>query len=184
MKIAVPLAEGFEEIEAVTIVDVLRRAGLDVVTAAVGKNPVTGSHAIPVMADADLSDLDPADFSSIVLPGGMPGTKNLRESRDVLDFVRAVYSRGGLAAAVCAAPTVLYQAGILKGKRVTVFPDYAASMPDAVVTGEPVTVDGHCITGRGAGPAIDFSLAVVRELKGAETAQKIRSALQVYWKES
>jgi 4-methyl-5(b-hydroxyethyl)-thiazole monophosphate biosynthesis len=183
VKIVVPLAEGFEEIEAVTIIDVLRRGGLEVTTASVGKNPVTGSHNITIVADTDLAALNPADFGGIVLPGGMPGAKNLRESRDVIGFIKAVYSRNGYTAAVCAAPTVLAQAGVLNGKRATVHPDHAAFITDAVLSGDPVVVDGRLITGKGAGPAIDFSLAIVRELQGAEAAQTIRSAMQVYWNE-
>ena len=183
MKIVVPLAEGFEEIEGVTIIDILRRGGIDVTTASVMKNPVTGSHNITVVADTDLSSLNPADFDGIVLPGGMPGSKNLRENKDVIDFIKAIYSKNGYLGAVCAAPTVLEQAGVLKGKRATVHPDHASYIKDAILAEDSVVVDGRIITGKGAGPAIDFSLAIVRELQGSETAQKIRSAIQVYWKE-
>ena len=182
MKIVVPLAEGFEEVEAVTIIDLLRRGGVDVTTASVAKNPVTGSHGITLVADTDFSSLDPAGFDGIVLPGG-PGTKNLRESRDVVDFVKAVYSRNGYTAAICAAPTVLHRAGILDGKKVTAFPADAASLTGAVVTGDPVVVDGRVITGKGAGTAMDFSLALVREFVNEDTARKLRSALQVFWNE-
>jgi 4-methyl-5(b-hydroxyethyl)-thiazole monophosphate biosynthesis len=183
VKIVVPLAEGFEEVEAVTIIDLLRRGGIDVTTASIGKNPVTGSHGITLVADTDFTTLNPADFEGIVLPGGMPGTKHLRESRDVIDFIRAVYSRNGFTAALCAAPTVLHRAGILKGKNVTVFPAEAASITDAVVMDAPVVVDGHVITGKAAGAAIDFSLALIREFINADTADRIRSSLYVYWNE-
>lgn len=183
MKFVVPLADGFEEIEAVTIIDILRRGGLDVTTASVAGNPVKGSHGISVTADAAFSDLDPSGFDGIVLPGGMPGSKNLRENGSVLDFVKAVYSRGGYTAAVCAAPTVLFDAGILKGKKVTVYPADASYITDVTVVSDPVVVDGHIITGKSAGAAIDFALAIVRECVNADTARKLRTALQVYWNE-
>ena len=182
MKIVVPLVEGFEEVEAVTVIDILRRGGIDVITASVMKNPVTGSHGITLVADTDFSTLNPSDFDGIVLPGG-PGTKHLRESRAVIDFVKAVYSRNGYTAAICAAPTVLHKAGLLNGKTVTVFPADAAALTGAVVTDAPYEVDGRVITGKGAGTAVDFSLALVREFVNEETARKLRSSLQVFWNE-
>jgi len=183
MNIAVPLAEGFEEIEAVAVIDILRRAGINVTTAFIKSNPVTGSHNIPVTADADFSTLSPSEFDGIVLPGGMPGSRHLKEDPRVIDFIRAVYSRNGYTAALCAAPTVLYHAGILKGRRVTVFPEYAASMPDAAVTGDSVVIDERIITGKGAGAAIDFALALVSEMAGSDKAKKLRASMQVFWNE-
>lgn len=183
MNIVVPLAEGFEEIEAVTIIDILRRGDINVTTAFLDKNPVIGSHRIPVTADADFASLSPSDFNGIVLPGGMPGSRHLKDDVRVIDFIKAVYSHNGYIAAICAAPIVLEHAGILNGRRVTVFPEYVSVIQSAEVTGEPVVVDEHLITGKGAGAAIDFALALVSEMSGADKSKKIRASMQVFWNE-
>lgn len=181
MKILVPIAEGFEEIEAVTILDVLRRAGLDTTATNVGGNPVRGSHAIALTADEPLSGLDPADFASIVLPGGMPGSENLRKSETVISFIRDIHGRGGVVAALCAAPMVLGHAGVLEGKKATCYPGFEGTMKGATPTGAPVEVDGTIITGRGPGCAIPFALAVVEALAGKTMMKELRDAMQVYW---
>jgi protein deglycase len=182
MNVVVPLADGFEEVEAVTIIDVLRRAGLNVVTATLAKKEVIGSHEITVTADRNLSDLDPADFMAIALPGG-PGTKNLKESDLVLDFVREIEAHGGYCAAICAAPTVLGKAGILKGKRATCYPGDEKDLGGAVYTAAPVEIDGKIITGKGAGTAVTFSLALAAILAGKEKAESVREKMQVHWKD-
>lgn len=181
MKILVPLAEGFEEIEAVTIIDVLRRAGLDTTAANVGDNPVRGSHAIALTADEQLSGLAPADFSAIVLPGGMPGSENLRKSETVISFLRDIHGRKGIVAALCAAPMVLGHAGLLKGKKATCYPGFEGTMEGATPTGATVEVDGTIITGRGPGCAIPFALALVEALAGKTIMKELRDAMQVYW---
>ena len=107
MKVIVPFADGFEEIEAITIVDVLRRAEIDVTTAFLRENPVTGSHDIPVKADSSIKELDMVDFNCIILPGGMPGSENLKNNDTVVSFIKHIYSKGGYVAAVCAAPIAL-----------------------------------------------------------------------------
>lgn len=179
MKIIVPLAEGFEEIEAVTIIDVLRRAGLDVTTAAVRANPVRGSHGVTVEADRALADLKAVDYNCIVLPGGMPGSDNLRHSDAVLSYVKHIFSKGGTVAAICAAPIVLAKAGVLYGKKVTCYPGYESVLEGATVTGAPVEADGAVVTGRGAGCAIPFALELVRLFSGGKAAQELREAMQV-----
>ena len=181
MKVIVPFAEGFEEIEAVTIVDVLRRADIDVTTAYIDKNPVTGSHNIPVMADKSLSELTPAEFNCIILPGGMPGSINLNNSDTVLSFIENINSKGGYTAAICAAPMVLGNAGLLQGKDATCYPGFEGEMNGANPKDKPVVVDGSVVTGRGAGCAIPFSLELVGLLKGKETMMDIKDRLQVYW---
>ncbi len=181
MKILVPLAEGFEEIEAVTIIDVLRRAGLDITVANVGGNPVRGSHAIAISADEPLSRLSPGDFAAIALPGGMPGSENLRKSEPVISFVRDIFGRGGVTAALCAAPMVLGYAGVLKGRKATCYTGYEGTMEGAIPTGAPVEVDGTIITGRGPGCAIPFALALVEALAGKTVMKELRDAMQVYW---
>ena len=181
MTIVIPLASGFEEIEAITVIDMLRRADLEVTTAAVGENPVQGSHEITLFADALLKNLSPSNFTAIVLPGGMPGSQHLKESDTVADFIRDISSRDGHIAAICAAPMVLANTGILQGKKATVFPGFEKFLSDANLSEEPVVVDGKIITARGAGCAIPFALKIIEHLKGRESALQIQRSMQVYW---
>lgn len=179
MKIIVPLAEGFEEIEAVSIVDVLRRAGLEVATASLTSNPVKGSHNIPILADSIIGELRPVDFNCIILPGGMPGAENLKKSDTVLSYIKHIFSKGGYVGAICAAPIVLAHAGILYGKRVTSFPGYEPELEGAKFTGAPIEVDGTVITGRGPGCAVQFALEIVRILSGEKLMAELRKNMQV-----
>jgi 4-methyl-5(b-hydroxyethyl)-thiazole monophosphate biosynthesis len=181
MKVIVPIAEGFEEIEAITIVDILRRADIDVTTATLSKNPVKGSHGIPVKADRIIKELNMVDFNCIVLPGGMPGSENLKMNDTVLSYIKHIYSKGGYIAAICAAPIVLGQAGVLYGKNVTCFPGYEGELIDANYIEKPVVVDGSVITGRGAGCAIPFALEIVGTIRGNDIREEIKNNLQVYW---
>jgi len=177
MRVLVPLAEGFEEIEAVTIVDVLRRASIEVVTAALAENPVRGSHGIAVSADAGLDTLQDAEFDAIVLPGGMPGSRTLKGDERVLSFVRGMARQDKLVAAICAAPIALEAAGVLAGKRATSYP--GNELPSAHYVEERVVVDGALVTSRGPGTAIEFALTLVERLKGPEAAQKLRASMLV-----
>ncbi|MBN1533702.1 MAG: DJ-1/PfpI family protein [Spirochaetes bacterium] len=181
MKVLVPLASGFEEIEAITIVDILRRASIDVTTASLEEGPVTGSHGISVIPDTGLTGLDISGFSLIVLPGGMPGSANLKANDRILEAVRRIHDAGGSVAAICAAPIVLAAAGVLRGKRATCYPGYEKELTGATAVDEPVTVDGRIITGRGAGCAIPFALRLVEIIKGSQAALDLKQALQVYW---
>lgn len=175
MRALVPLAEGFEEIEAVTIVDVLRRASIDVVTAALGANPVRGSHGISVTADERLDAVRAGDFDAVVLPGGMPGSKTLRDDLRVRALVQAAAREGRWLAAICAAPIVLEAAGVLAGRRATSYP--GNELPSAVYVEERVVVDGKLVTSRGAGTALEFALALVERLKGPDIAEKLRAGM-------
>lgn len=181
MKLLVPFAEGFEEIEGVTIVDVLRRAGIAVTSAHLGKNPVTGSHGISVTADSWIEDIDADDYGGIILPGGMPGSENLRNSKTVLSVINMINNRGGYIGAICAAPLVLGHAGILSGKRATCFPGFEEELKGAEITGDPVTVDGNIITGRGPGCAIPFALEIAAMVKSADVKNRLKDTMQVYW---
>ena len=161
-KIAVCMANGCEEIEALTVVDVLRRAKFDVTMLAVeGDRMVTGSHGIVIGADGLIEAADWGAFDGIVLPGGMPGTLHLGESRQVTEAVRAFAAEGKLVAAICAAPSVLGQNGLLEGKKATSYPGFEDQMPGADYVTDPVAVDGNIITSRGMGTAIDFALSIV-----------------------
>jgi 4-methyl-5(b-hydroxyethyl)-thiazole monophosphate biosynthesis len=177
MRALVPLAEGFEEIEAVTIVDVLRRASVEVVVAALAASPVRGSHGIFVSADALLDDVLGEEFDAIVLPGGMPGSRTLRDDARVLGIVRDANAKKKLVAAVCAAPIVLEAAGVLAGRRATSYP--GNELPSARAVEERVVVDGHLVTSRGPGTALEFALTLVQKLAGAEVADKLESGMIV-----
>jgi 4-methyl-5(b-hydroxyethyl)-thiazole monophosphate biosynthesis len=175
MRVLVPLAEGFEEIEAVTIVDVLRRASIEVVTAALARNPVRGSHGIAVSADARLDDVLGEEFDAVVLPGGMPGSRTLRDDERVLRIVRGLHARNKLVAAVCAAPIVLEAAGVLSGKRATSYP--GNELPSARYVEERVVVDGELVTSRGPGTALEFALALVEKLAGPDVSKRLASGM-------
>jgi len=181
MKVLVPLAGGFEEIEAVTIIDILRRAAIDVTTVSLRDNPVKGSHGISVTADKSIDEVKPGDYQCIILPGGMPGSANLKKNNDILRLLREISENGGWIAAICAAPIVLSAAGLLKGKTATCFPGYEKDLDGAIISDEPVVVDGKLITGKGAGCAIPFALRLVEVLKDLDTAENLKKSLQVYW---
>jgi len=176
-KIAVLLADGFEEIEAITIIDILRRANLDVVTAGLKPGDITGAHAIAVTPDTGIGTINADGFDMIILPGGGPGTKNLKADPRVLELVRQFSNKGKLTGAICAAPTVLYTAGILDGKRVTSFPGTDSEMPDVNYSTDTVVWDGNIVTGRAAGTAGAFALAIVARLAGQAAADKLKSAM-------
>ena len=179
-QIIIHLAEGFEEIEAVTIIDVLRRAGLDVVTVSVtGKRAVKGSHHIEIKADLLYEEVDYSKGEMIILPGGMPGSKNLNEHEGLKSQIVKYNSDGKYIAAICAAPIVLGGLGILKGKRAVCYPGYEAHLIGAEVKSVSYFVDNNIITGRGIGAALRFSLEIVRILIGEERALQLRNAMLV-----
>lgn len=178
-RILVPLAEGFEEIEAVTIVDVLRRAELEVTVAGLVPGPVRGSHGIPVTPDAHLGDLDTSTFTMVVLPGG-PGTKNLAQDERVLAVVRRLAAEGKRTAAICAAPLVLHAAGVIEGVPVTSHPSVRGKLPGAIVRDRPRVVrSGPIVTSQGAGTAMEFALALVADLRGEARAAELAAAMVV-----
>ena len=178
-RILVPLAEGFEEIEAVTIVDVLRRADLDVTVAGLSAGAVKGSHGISVTPDAHLGDLDTSVFTMIVLPGG-PGTRLLAQDERVLGIVRRLAAEGKRTAAICAAPLVLHAAGVLEGVPVTSHPSVRGKLPGAIVRDRPRVVrSGPIATSQGAGTAMEFALALVADLCGEAKAADLATAMVV-----
>ena len=173
------LAEGFEEIEALTPVDLMRRAGLEVGLAGVGGLEITGSHGISVKADLLAEEADMAQAEAIVLPGGMPGTTNLKEDENVRKAVQEAYDDGRYVAAICAAPTILADMGLLKGKRATCYPDMESEIEDAYLTGAPVATDENIITSQGVGTAIDFALKLIEALISEEKAVEIADSIAV-----
>lgn len=168
------LTDGFEEIEAVTIIDVLRRGEVAVTTASLAQKRVKGSHEITLEADALFDSVKVDDFDALVLPGG-PASKVLREDARAQACIKRAAAAGKLIAAVCAAPTALDAAGVLAGRRATVYP--GAKLPSAHYVEAPVVEDGNVITGRGPGTSMAFALKVVERLSGAavakETAEKL-----------
>jgi len=178
MKIAVFLAPGFEEIEALAAVDVLRRAELTVETVGVGGRVVTGSHGIPVVADTEAADWSAEGLSAVVLPGGMPGTLNLEKSPVVQGAIDTALRERLWICAICAAPSILGHRGLLDGRRAVCFPGFESELRGVVLSDEPVVVDGPFITARGAGVAVDFGLRIVAELISPARADKLRAAMQ------
>lgn len=171
------LAEGFEEIEAVTVLDVLRRAGVAVTAAALSGLHVRGAHEIVMQADVSLDDVEALDFDALILPGGQPGSTNLQKDARVLALVRRFVNNQKLTAAICAAPTVLETAGVLSGRRATCYPGY--ELPSARFEQSSVVEDGCIVTSRGAGTAFEFAFALVRRLCGAPMVDTQREKLLV-----
>ena len=180
-RVLVPLAEGFEEIEAVTVVDLLRRAGIEVHTAALGGLQVTGSHGITMAADLALDAAQDGDYDMIVLPGGMPGADHLKRDARVVSLLRRYAAEGRYTAAICAAPGVLAHAGLLDGRAATSFPGFldAGSAPDIRLRADPVVIDGRVVTSRGPGTAVEFGLALIELLEGPAVREQVQSRLQL-----
>lgn len=185
-KILVLLAEGFEEVEAITPIDYLRRAGVEVTTAAIGEDQtVKGSHGIPVMADTTLSTLtrqggqvDSAAWDGVLLPGGIPGAPNLAASKGTSDLVKNMSQAGKWVCAICASPAVvLFPLGILKDRRFTCYPGMEEKVSGATWSEEPVVIDGHIITSRGAGTAAAWAVAIIGKLTDEATAHKTAAAV-------
>ena len=176
-KAVVILAEGFEGIEAVTPIDILRRAGIDVTVAGLGSNTVKGARGIVITADKQLDGKD-TGYDACILPGGLPGATNLASSDIVNDIIKTMASDGKTVAAICASPTVvLSPAGVLSGRAATCYPGIEDGFaPDVTRKTDPVVADGNIITSRGPATALLFSLAIVEDLCGKDTADKIRKA--------
>ena len=180
-RVIVLLAEGFEEVEAITPIDYLRRAGIEVTTAAVGaKMTVTGAHRIPVTADTSLDSLVKEgklaafEWDGVVVPGGLPGAENLAASKETGAFLREMAGAGKLVAAICASPAmVLFPLGLLEGKKFTCSPGREVNVTEAEWKQDRVVVDGNIITSRGAGTAGDFACAVISKLAGEGEAKKV-----------
>ncbi len=173
------LADGFEEIEALATVDILRRAGIEVKTVGINEDVVTGSHNISVTADIREKDviLDSA-VEAVILPGGMPGTLNLQKSECVNAAVDYAVKNNILVCAICAAPLILGNKGILNSKNATCYPGFENELKGAFVTSESVVKDGNIITGKGAGVAIDFALSIVSAIKDSGLAKEINASIQ------
>ena len=171
------LVDGFEEIEAIEPIDIMRRAGIDVKTVGVNSMTVTGSHGIKINADISLSEVVTEKMKVLFLPGG-PGHEILDESCEVHNLIDLANSSGKLIASICAAPSILGKKGLLDGKKATCFPGFEDKMLGSIITNEKVTCDGNFITAKGAGAAAEFGFELVKILCGTEVSENLRKAMQ------
>jgi len=179
-KVAVLLANGFEELEAVAVIDVLRRAGCESSLLGVGDGSfIEGSHGITMVVERDVEHVLDVAYDMVVLPGGMPGSLNLAESDGVMHLLRNVYNMGGYVAAICAAPLALQAADLLRDKRFTAYPGLEQRLTSGVYTGLDVEMDGRIVTGKGPGVALLFALQLVELLCGKEMADNLAGQMLV-----
>lgn len=174
------LADGFEEIEALTPVDLLRRAGVDIVTVSIypDRKNVTGAHRIEVCADITIDDVDMSQADILFLPGGMPGTVNLLGCAPLMDLVDEQYSKGKRIAAICAAPArILGSKGLVKGRRATCYPGMEDMLEGATAVTDSVVTDGNITTSRGLGTAVDLACELISIMCGQEKADEIRKSV-------
>ena len=173
MKVVVPLAEGFEEIEFSTIVDILRRAGIDVAVAGLKEGIIDGAHGIRLTPDTLIDKVSADNFDVIVLVGGNPGFVNLGKSEKVLKLVKGMFDRDKYVTAICGAPSVLAKAGVIQGRKATVFPGMESTLTGAQYRDERVVVDGKVITSQGPGTAMEFAVKLVEVLAGKGKAGEV-----------
>ena len=176
-KILMPLAPGFEEIEALTVVDILRRAGIEVVMAGTVENPIEGRNKIRVLADASLDSVKDQDFDMIVLPGGAVGTENLKKDMRVKEIIERLYKKERFITAICAAPTVLSAIGVTAGRTVTSHPTVRIALSREKISDERVVQDGNIITSQGPGTAIEFAFKLVEVLLGREKVAEVNKGV-------
>ena len=179
-KIAIFLADGFEEIEGLTVVDIVRRAGVEIDTISInGRYEVNGSHGIQVKADKTLSDINKDEYTMLVLPGGKVGTENLEACDELIDLIGNYYGAGKYIAAICAAPSIFAHRGYLMGRKATCHPSFESHLEDggAIVTHSPMEIDSGIITAQGMGASIEFALAIAGICAGREEADKIAKAI-------
>lgn len=177
-RLAVFFAEGYEEIEALAVVDLCRRCGIETDMVSVSGEPsVTGSHGISVQMDKRLEEIWFEDYEMLVLPGGKQGTLNLEACEELMQQVDSFYASGKYIAAICAAPSIFGHRGILRGKRACSYPSFENHLEGAEVTTGPVEIADHVITSRGMGTAIDFGLAIVKIFCGEETASQLAKSI-------
>ncbi len=178
-RVLVPLAQGCEELEAVTVIDLLRRAGIDVITAGLDARPVTASRGVVLVPDTVLDTAIDQDFDMIVLPGGLPGADHLDRDPRIHKILARIRGQGGYTAAICAAPKVLAGAGLLDGKKATAYPGVLDNMdlPRVEMDPAPVVRDDRVITSRGPGTAMDFALELIAALAGKEKRNEVEAGL-------
>ena len=177
-KVLVPLAQGCEEVEAVIIIDLLRRAKIEVVSAGLDDQPVTASRGVRLIADITLDQALEQEFDMIVLPGGMPGMTHLKNDPRIIALLQKMARAGKYTCAICAAPAVLAEAGLLAGKSATSYPGFLDNLPGVASKNDPVVRDGKVITSRGPGTAMDFALELIEVLAGKAQRDEVEAGLQ------
>ena len=177
--VLIPLAEGCEELEAVTVIDILRRAGINVIAASLGSLHITASRGTRLTADQPLEKVLSDEFDMVILPGGLPGAEHLNTDPRIHTLLQRIYHQGGAVAAICAAPMVFAHSGLAKGKTITCYPGALKpeEWPDIVINNDPIVIDGTMITSRGPGTALDFALTLVEYLSGKTTRNQVEAAL-------
>jgi len=176
-KVMVAVAPGFEEIETITVVDILRRAGARVDLAGTQPEPIEGSRGVRILADVQLSEIDHKDYDLVVLPGGQPGTTNLQNNESVLGIIRGMNEDKKTVAAICAAPMVLQTAGVLKDHTTTSHPSVQEKLNGVRYSEDRVVVDGNLVTSRSPGTAMEFALKLVEILFGPERVQTVNNGV-------
>jgi 4-methyl-5(b-hydroxyethyl)-thiazole monophosphate biosynthesis len=173
------VAEGFEEVEAVTPIDMLRRAGIEVVVAGLAGIDITGAHGITILADCEFEEITGEDFDAVFLPGGKGCADNLAATEEVIEYINDMSAKGGLVAAICASPAVvLGKTKVLSGKKVTCYPIFEKQLPsDAKYTDERVAIDGNLITGKAAGASAEFAVAIITYLSDKQNADKVYESM-------
>jgi 4-methyl-5(b-hydroxyethyl)-thiazole monophosphate biosynthesis len=177
-RVLVPLAQGVEELEAVTIIDILRRAEIEVVTAGLDDGVVTGSRGTRLVPDITLDEALKLDYDLVALPGGLPGSDHLAEDTRITDLLKRMNASGLFVGAICAAPKVLARTGILDGKRATAYPGVLQAESHQDISGDAVTRDGTVVTSRSVGTAMDFALELVTILAGDQTRHSVEKAME------
>ena len=178
-RILMPITHGVEEMEAVTIIDTLRRADWDVVVAGIPDTQIHASRGVSLTADTLWSAVTLSDFDAMVIPGGTDQALSLVENTSVLDAVRHFADRGKMVAAICAAPLILERAGVLKGRKATAYPSVLDQLKSAQQSEDRVVIDGTIMTSRGPGTALEFALALIREMQGPGAAQAVAAPMLV-----
>jgi 4-methyl-5(b-hydroxyethyl)-thiazole monophosphate biosynthesis len=171
------LAAGFEEIEAASIVDTLRRAGVEVVMAGLQAGAIEGGHGITIVPDTTIEEIEVEKFDAVILPGGYPGYVNLSRDGRVLDAVKSAFAQGKVVAAICGAPSVLAKAGLLTGKKATIYPGMERELTGAKAVNKRIVVDGQIITSQGPGTAVEFAVTLAAILAGEKRARALKDEL-------
>ncbi|WP_455217091.1 DJ-1 family glyoxalase III [Kaarinaea lacus] len=179
-RVLVPIAQGCEELEAVTIIDLLRRAGIEVIAASLDDQPVKASRGVMLLADKTLDEALEMDYDLVALPGGLPGADNLNGDPRIQALLKKMANENKFTAAICAAPRVLASAGLLEGKRATSFPGTLEklNLANTTIESDPVVQDGKVITSRGPGTAMDFALTLIENLSGKDKRQEVEAGLK------
>ncbi len=180
-KVAILLAPGFEELEAVTVIDVLRRGGIEVIIAGLQEGPIPSARDVKIVPDTTLEALNPEEIDLVVLPGGLPGVENLKKDPRVKELLSRIREKGKKCAAICAAPGALAAFGLLEGKRATIYPSLKSELKGAQIEDAPVVVDGDIITSQGPGTAMTFAFKLLETLAGPEQAREIAQQMLVSW---